>query len=134
MASLRVDAEVRAVKEQYFARGKREVEIRTLAHDADQSLHLGLLRPNIIIADPRLAVCWPHACGENPDGGGLARAVWTKQSEDLSALDVERKTIERDDLARGLVLAFAARHETAAGGEWWRRAIDFAQIARANSG
>src|SRR6478672_12662614 len=98
------------MKEQDFARGECEVEIRTLAHDADQSFHFDLLSPHGVIADPRLAACRSDACGQDADRGRLAGAVWTKQSEDLAGIDVERKAIECDDFARRL-FTLASRHK-----------------------
>jgi hypothetical protein len=59
---LRIDTEVRAVEQQDLARGEREIEIRTLAHDADQPLHFHLLRPHVVVADPCLPACRSHAC------------------------------------------------------------------------
>src|SRR6185503_8524002 len=98
-----VDAEVSAVKEQNFACGKREVEIWSLPDDADESLHIDLLCPHIVITDPRLAICRSHTCREYADSRRLPGAIWSKQTKDLTALYVERQTIERNDLARGLI-------------------------------
>src|SRR5512132_3213784 len=119
--------------EQDFACGEREVEVWSLRHDADQSLHLDRLCPDLIIADRRLTRRRPHAGCKDADGCRFAGAVWTKQPEDLAASHVERQSIERNDLARRL-LTFAAEGKPATRGAWRGRCVDFAQIARANSG
>src|SRR5262245_32103354 len=108
------------MEEQDLASRECEVEIRTLPDDADQALHFDLLCPHVVITDPHLTTGWPHARGQNSDRRRLARAVWTKQSEDLSATNIERQSIQRYNLARGLVLVFAAWNKPTACGKWWR--------------
>src|SRR3569832_1536064 len=116
------------MKEQDFTGREREVEIRTLADDADQSFHFHLLRPHVVVADPYLATCRSYACGKNADSRRLTCAVWTKQSEDLSAIDVERQSIERDDLACGLVLVLTARAKSTTCGKWRWRSVFFVLV------
>src|ERR1041385_8008404 len=125
------------MKEQDLAVRERKVEIRTLADDADQSLHFYLLRPHVVVADPHLTTCRAHACGKNADSRRLTCAVWPKQSEDLSAIDVERQSIQGDDLACRLVLVLAAPTKVAkptTGGKWRRRSVNFAKVCCANAG
>jgi hypothetical protein len=78
------------MKEQDFASSECEVEIRTLRDYADQPLHFDLLRPHVVVADPRLAAPGPNASSENTDCSRFTGAVWTKQSEDLAAIHVKR--------------------------------------------
>src|SRR5215213_5667416 len=85
----RVETEVSAVIEQDFACGEREVEIWTLCNDADESFDFHLLRPHVVVANPRLTVSRSHACGKNAHCRRLAGAVWTKKPKDFSSLDVE---------------------------------------------
>src|ERR1051326_1354136 len=113
--------------EQDLARGEREVEVRSLCNDADQSLHLDLLSPHVEVADPCLTVCRAHACGKYADSRRLAGAVWTKQPEDLAACDVERKAVQRHDLARRLLI-LATWAKPATGSKRWRGCIDFAEF------
>ena len=120
------------MKEQNFAGGKREVEIWTLPNHADESFHVDLLPPHVVIADPCLAICRSHACREDADSRRLPGAVWSKQPKDLAALHVERQTIERNDLARGLVLALAYWPKPACG-KRRRRSKDLAQFLCANT-
>src|SRR5690349_3389902 len=120
------------MKEQYLACGEREVEIWSLRHDADEALHFHLLRPHVVIANPCLPISRPYARCKNPDCGRLPGAVWTKQSEDLSGVYVERQPIQRHDLARRLVFLTTHR-KSSTRGERWRRCKDLAQISCANS-
>src|SRR5262245_42217111 len=105
------------MEEQDLASRECEVEIRTLPDYADQALHFDLLCPHVVIADPHLTTGRSHARSQNSDRRRLARAVWTKQSEDLSAANIERQSIERDNFARGLALAFAAWNKPTACGK-----------------
>src|SRR5215212_88067 len=120
------------MKEQDFAGGEREVEIWSLRHDAYQSLHLDLLCPYIVVANPRLTIRRPHACCQDAERGGLPGAIWTKQPEDLSAADVQRQSVQRNNLARRLV-TLTTKAKPATRGKWRRRCIDLAQVARADT-
>src|ERR1044072_5468244 len=121
------------MKLQNLARSQREVEIWTLPNDTDESLHVDLLPPHVVIADPRLAIRRSHTCGEDADSRRLPGAVWSKQTKDLAALHVERQTIERNDLARRLVLALAYWPK-AARGKRRRGSKDLAQFLCADTG
>ena len=135
LRSFERDAEVRRVENQNLARRQGEIEIRTLRHDSDQPLDLGLLLPYVVIADPGLSAGGAHPRGENADRGGLARAVGPEQSEDLSGLDFERQSVESGDLGFGLlrILRVGARDETSGGAQRRRRVVDLAQICGANA-
>src|ERR1700741_2186244 len=106
------------MKERNCAGREREVEIRTLAHDADESLHVDLLGPHVEIADPCLAICRFHARGENADSGRLPGAVWTKQPNDLT---------------RRLFFTLPSWNKPATRGERRRSAEDLAQVVCANT-
>ena len=71
-------SEVGAVEGEDLARGQREIEIRALRHDADQTLDCGLFaarhRGRLSNALPLVGA---DSRGEDSDGRGLSRAVGT---------------------------------------------------------
>src|SRR6185295_6695871 len=94
--------------------------------------HVDLLCPNVVITDPRLAICRSHTCGEDADSRRLSGAIWSQQTKDLAALHVERQTIERNDLARRLVLTLAYWPKPTARAKWWRGSKDLPKFLCAN--
>src|SRR5450755_4328186 len=85
-----VDAEISPVEKQNFAGGERKIKVRTLLHYSNQPLDRHLLRPHVMLADPRLAARRTHTCGKNSDGSRFAGAVRAQQPEDFSRWDLQR--------------------------------------------
>src|SRR5829696_5908754 len=121
------------MKEQYLACGEGEVEIWSLRDDADQSLHFNLLRPHVVIANPRLPIRRSHSRSQDAHGGRLPGAIWTKQPKDLSGSDIERQPIQRHDLTRWLALILTTRDKATTRGERRCRRKDLAKVACANT-
>ncbi len=88
------DSEVSGMEGQDLAGGQREIEIRTLRHDADEALDRGLVGPDFVVADPGLAGGGVGSGGQNSDGGGFSGAVGTEQSEDFSRKNFEGESVE----------------------------------------
>ena len=98
---LRSNSEVGGVKNENLAGRQRKIQIGTLRHNSDQVLDLRLLLPHVVLADPGLAGRRPHAGGQDSDGGGFARAVWTKKAENFSRKNFQRKSVEGGNLDFG---------------------------------
>ena len=81
------ESEVRAVEGENLAGCQREIQIRALRDNSDQTFNRRLLFPDLMLADPGFTAGGTHARGEHADGGGLSGAVRTEKSEDFSGLD-----------------------------------------------
>src|SRR4029077_12525412 len=97
-AFFRRDAEVRCVENEDLACRQREIVVGTLRHDSDEPLYGGLLLPDLVIANPRIAASRPHSCCKDANRGGLACAVWAEQSENFSGLNLKRQAIESGNM------------------------------------
>src|SRR6185369_16639417 len=116
------ESKVSTVEDEDLTRREREVEIGALRDDADQALDLGLLLPDIEVADPGLAGCGSHASSQHADRSGLAGAVGTEESEDFAGTHFERHSVECRDLRTGwLGFGIAARDEGATSSHRWSR-------------
>jgi hypothetical protein len=62
--------------------------------------HADGLREDVIAGDAGAAGVRPRERGEDPDGGGLARAVGPEQAEDRPGRNGEVEPVERTDVAR----------------------------------
>src|SRR5882672_9025785 len=131
-----VQAKIPAVKEQNFARGQREIEVRSLRYHADQAFYRDLLFPDVVRSDPGVSGGRPHPCSENSYGRGFARTVGSQQSENFSRRNLQRQTIEGDNLGLGLLVGLSAPRrddEPPARCERGRGRINLPQVASANT-
>src|SRR5271170_943552 len=123
------------MKGQYLACRQSEVQIRALWHHSNQALDQHLLLPDIMIANPRLSTRGPYPGGENAHGRRLPRAVGSKKSENFSGSNFEKQSVERGDLALGLLGSFgvSAGYKSSPGAHRWRRVIDLAEFHGTNA-
>src|SRR5208337_427639 len=128
---LGIQTEIRAVEEQNLASGEGEVEVGTLRDNANQAFDRDLFLPDVVLANPGLPAGWPHARGEDSHCRGLAGAIGPQQAENFARGNVQRQTVEGDDLRLRLlllVLAAPGRRAECAGAsaEWRRRSVHLA--------
>ena len=71
------------------------IEAGILEHHADALPHVVGLLPNVVTEDRCCAAGWSECSRQDFEKGGLAPAVWSQQSEDLSSANLETDAIER---------------------------------------
>ncbi len=74
--------------------GKIAVQAEALRHVADAILHRVGFARHVVAGYPGFAVGGVEQTAEQPDGGGLSRAVGTHQPEDLSARHLEAEAVD----------------------------------------
>src|SRR5262249_10463940 len=94
----RRNAEVGAMENEDLPSGQGKIEIGALRNDADEALGRHTVRPDFVRTHPRAPGGRAQAGREDAVRGRLARAVRAKQAEDLAGLDLERESIQREDL------------------------------------
>ena len=77
-AFVRRKTEIGSVESENLASSQGKIQVRTLGHDADQTLDGDLRLPDVVFADERPPAGGADAGSENPDGGGLAGTVRAK--------------------------------------------------------
>src|SRR5262249_61193825 len=82
-----------------FAHRQALPQIRLLQHDADALAKLAARSLWVVAEHAHLARVARSIPLEDLDGGRLARAVWTKESEDLAFGDLEVDAAHRLDVA-----------------------------------
>ena len=99
-----------------LATGLEDVESGFLKGDPDGSADLSVLVEDVESGDPGLAGGGPEQGGQHADGGRLAAAVLSEETEDLSGTDTEIDAVDGLDLAEVLDQAVSLDGEVAVTG------------------
>src|SRR5262249_46318330 len=86
-------AEVLRVKQKVLATGQTSIQIVDLRADADPALHFDWMSCDVDSVYERGASGWKDPCSQDSNRGCLPRAVWSEQTEELTACYCKRDPV-----------------------------------------